>query len=598
MGRLHRIGIVTQRIMRVGFVGETPQSPRLETQKARRRLLLNSTRINPFHLLFNSCPPRHTSTCGSKAYGVRFLATRTPLTSWAPGVGLLADDLSWQDQRLKELRDTIELWANILRSWDVTGTPLMEFQACIDHEDACSILHDFLKGKAPSTLRKRARSIMQLAEWVEKQGFGLPCSESIIYSFLRSLRVDGASSSKMQAILEAVRFCHFVLGITGFADTCTSRRCRGVCMADKIRPVGQASPLSVKELEVLHKYLADGEDPWDAVAAGTILLAVYSRARWADLMHTEAWVIDVDESGSPAYLECRVQVHKTISSANNRFRMLPLVAPAFGVTNDNWVEQYLRARRRVGLKPPPANCLLPAPNGDGAPCVRPVETGEITLWLRGLLQTPADSERRISSHSMKATCLSFAAKWGLPVQDRLILGYHSTHCRMAITYARDVSAPQMRMLEEILDAIRGGHFAPDLPRSMRRTSMTADVNKAIGVSGSLPVKIEMVDSESEPGSRGEEPATESDSSAPSEDHPAALYLEERPPESQGRYTSWQHSKSRVWHLMYSHNKKVFLCGRCVGAFHKQEEGRLPLGASRCRMCFKVAKDTAQTPTTD
>ena len=32
-------------------------------------------------------------------------------------------------------------------------------------------------------------------------------------------------------------------------------------------------------------------------------------------MHTESWVIDLDENGGAAYLECRVGVHKTITSA-------------------------------------------------------------------------------------------------------------------------------------------------------------------------------------------------------------------------------------------------------------------------------------------
>ena len=59
------------------------------------------------------------------------------------------------------------------------------------------------------------------------------------------------------------------------------------------------------------------------------------------------------------------------------------------------------------------------------------------MWLRLLIgeeKTRHDSLRQISSHSMKATMLSYAAKRGYSHQDRLSLGHHVHPYQMADVY--------------------------------------------------------------------------------------------------------------------------------------------------------------------
>ena len=80
--------------------------------------------------------------------------------------------------------------------------------------------------------------------------------------------------------------------------------------------------------------------------------------------------------------------------------------------------------------------------------------------------------------------------------DRLILGYRAGNASMAITYARDAAAPQMRILDEVLEAIRDGKFLPDLPRGLRvaqttRTQGSAPVQPPVE---QPPVKVEVEDS--------------------------------------------------------------------------------------------------------
>ena len=68
----------------------------------------------------------------------------------------------------------------------------------------------------------------------------------------------------------------------------------------------------------------------------------------------------------------------------------------------------------------------------------------------GYQETDEDlSSRKVTSHSMKCTMLSYCAKYGVPTLDRLILGYHTGNAS---------TAPQMRILDEVLEAIRDGKF--------------------------------------------------------------------------------------------------------------------------------------------
>ena len=71
---------------------------------------------------------------------------------------------------------------------------------------------------------------------------------------------------------------------------------------------------------------------------------------------------------------------------------------------------------------------------------------------------PLDLQRKkVSSHSLKCTMLSFAAKRGLSVPDRLMLGYHSSQMHMAMVYSRDGAAASLLLLEGLIDEIAKGN---------------------------------------------------------------------------------------------------------------------------------------------
>ena len=97
-------------------------------------------------------------------------------------------------------------------------------------------------------------------------------------------------------------------------------------------------------------------------------------------------------------------------------------------------------------------CLIPAPDSEGKPLRRALESDEAGCWLRLLLgekHSRSESSRAVSSHSLKATMLSFAAKRGYSHPDRLSLAHHVHPYQMADVHARDAAARDLRLLDAL-----------------------------------------------------------------------------------------------------------------------------------------------------
>jgi len=99
----------------------------------------------------------------------------------------------------------------------------------------------------------------------------------------------------------------------------------------------------------------------------------------------------------------------------------------------------------------------------------PLTAGEASKWLRSLLGLKYDvndSHSKISSHSLKRTLLSWCSKYGMPREDRAILGYHvQPGVSTLMHYSRDEQAAPLRKAHAMLDDIRSGLFDPDNTRS-------------------------------------------------------------------------------------------------------------------------------------
>ena len=198
--------------------------------------------------------------------------------------------------------------------------------------------------------------------------------------------------------------------------------------------------------------------------------AIYSRSRASDLKVCELWDLDLQdtkESGK-GFVECVTRNHKTARQTAQQAVPMPLIAPANGLGSIAWGPIWVQTAAECGLSfPREKGPVLPAPLVDGGWMSRSVTSEELSAWLRSILERGGFDVSEISSHSLKHTTLSWAAKWGMDKYIRTLLGHHSTGGKSLDTYARDVLAPALLEYEEMLRQVRIGSFAPDVSRSGR-----------------------------------------------------------------------------------------------------------------------------------
>ena len=166
------------------------------------------------------------------------------------------------------------------------------------------------------------------------------------------------------------------------------------------------------------------------------------------------------------WIEGSVSKSKTAMGARARL-LLPLLAPCVYLETP-WIPQWLEARISLGLSVKGAidkGSLIPHFGEDGVPTGNAMSSQQITKWLRGILAEVSPDSSRLSSHSLKATGLTWAASAGVAIDTRRLLAHHvHDSARSTETYSRDVLAPAARIFEEVLLAIRDGDFVPDNPR--------------------------------------------------------------------------------------------------------------------------------------
>ncbi len=285
--------------------------------------------------------------------------------------------------------------------------------------------------KSPDTLRKRFLSMKAYSDWcsVELQQGWLPLRETQAWHYIKHLKDTGAPATRATSFMEAVRFCWYVIGIDGGDEIQSSLRAKGLSSQLFItkRPWRPADLLSIKEVLKLHSVLSSSEHNLvDRVIVGHLLHLLYVRARWSDLFSVRNGVVDRLHT----FFELETQIHKSAKGADSKSKLLPLVCPCVGIDGKDWVEQYLAVRHESGLEMPGScdACMLPAPSGsDMEPwSTRPLSSEEGARFLRKILDAPKTSERRLSSHSLKSTAISWTAKYGLNFEARALLARHSS----------------------------------------------------------------------------------------------------------------------------------------------------------------------------
>ena len=168
------------------------------------------------------------------------------------------------------------------------------------------------------------------------------------------------------------------------------------------------------------------------------------------------------------YIQADVSRSKTSYSLERKVRFLSMVAPIYGLHPDSWALAYMKLLDEHGPERGSNKPLLPVrvADGWGQLPASPESGGKI---LRSILyQSGCDvaKVKLLGTHSLKATALSWCAKFGLERVTRATLGYHASGRQgTELIYGRDNIAAPLRDLERVILEVAMKRFFPDSTRS-------------------------------------------------------------------------------------------------------------------------------------
>ena len=386
---------------------------------------------------------------------------------------------SFEEDRLHKSLLAVRKWRLIL-SHNFTATSigremLNELELGADDVFIDNMLVDVFGVKSPSTLLKRASSILKYLTWFTESydGYAFPLRERTVYDYIRFLESSGGAPTAATSFRESLVFCKHIMGLESADDIISSRRITGAAqrLFSNKRTLQQAPVLKVSTVAYLEKVCATASELMDAYLAGILLICIYGRCRWSDIAHLQA--CDLSDE---AFIEMTTTTHKTSITEVRKTTLMPIAVPTVGITEHNWYRHWSEAASllRVDLEQVPLGALMCAPKNASEFTKRPLTSSEASAWMRGLLKE-IEPDTNIRSHSLKCTVLSWCAKAGLTREVREILGRHSSGTKStSAIYSRDLQAGPLRKLVTLLKKIRLKVFDPDASRSGRWLPQPAD----------------------------------------------------------------------------------------------------------------------------
>ena len=207
------------------------------------------------------------------------------------------------------------------------------------------------------------------------------------------------------------------------------------------------------------------------VIAGFLRFCIGSRCRVGDATRiAQEPTIDLNHKTGRGYIDVTAHITKRSQVRLETSRMgVEITSHTWGLCQDDWAQQWLEARREAGLDAVTDGTLMPSVGPDGfIPEVR-MQTDEAAIHLREILiewGIPIEEAALYTSHSLKATTLSWCAKMGVPFKARRMLGYHAKSSeKSTLCYSRDAMAWPLRHLGKALQLIADGFSDPDTTRS-------------------------------------------------------------------------------------------------------------------------------------
>ena len=382
--------------------------------------------------------------------------------------------IKWDDcKEVKRSRALARLQKFFLEKPEVTGlgrTLMADILSLQSEEYISSVVADVFMHKSTRALDKRAASLTHFALFCKLNYHSpLPISEQLVYRYMKEQ--CSTSARKAQQFREALNFCIDTLQLDGVHEATSSPRVKGFCFRAALRkmPLKQADVLTVLMVAALERILmTEGEYIPDRVFAGHCVFNTHGRLRWSDSQAALCCELDEGLDGD-GFLQAKSLDSKTSNTADKKRTFLPLTALLSGITTKCWAQVWLSVRASAGLEFGEGQVPMQSVTASGEFSGFPLEPGDASKWLRELLRRAGFTEsqvKNISSHSLKATALSWAAKYGVPRELRQILGYHIVAgSASALHYSRDEQAYPLSQLQIVYEEIRAGNFNPDSTRS-------------------------------------------------------------------------------------------------------------------------------------
>lgn len=400
---------------------------------------------------------------------------KVPSASITEKVVRKTDNSSFVDERRKKRQDVVTAWWSLLcDNMDASAVGRkVSVEAPLDDISgyARAVIDASFAVKSANTLQKRLYAMRSFRSWCEEQGklTWLPIKERDAWEYVRYLDYHEAAPTKASSFVEACRFCWYILGLSGCDAVEHSLRVRGLTsqLHCRKRPWRPADVLTTAEVMRLHAVLMDSSQALaDRVVCGHLLHLLYSRSRWSDLVNVANLYIDPDQR----YIELDARSHKGARNCDTKSRLLPVVGPCQGIHEVPWVLAYMEVRKACGL-PDPVDVempMLPAPlDAEGTVWgKRYMTSNEGTCFLREVLGIEKSHIRRISTHSMKSTAISWCSKFGLNEDAKALLARRQSAVKNPqALYSRDLLSTVLRSFDQVIGAIRTGVFFPDRSRS-------------------------------------------------------------------------------------------------------------------------------------
>lgn len=528
--------------------------------------------------------------------------------------------VSWPAQQAGIRHKSLQTWRTIIEenlNSTILGQQLhqMALNSATESQLA-ECIEDAFAQKKSSTLVKRGASLLKYLIWHRTlMGIsGLPLTELRAYEYLKTLQSKGAPTAPA-SFMSSVNFSLYFLKLDGAKEIAESARIRGVVFSStkRKRLRNPSRRLLVDEVASLEHQSVTSKCMFDRYACLFFLNCCFARSRYTGMCHANSILDDLDEFDE-GFIEAPTLNAKIQAISDKASFLLPLVAPATGVTGLKWGALFMKERRIQGLDK--MKYILPTPGVDGNWIDEPTSVGDAAKWLRDLLQQAGHKNlESVATHSLKATPLSWAAKWGSPLPLRSLLGYHiSGEVTSTLTYSRDSQAAPLRELIEIITAIREKRFMPDLSRSGRIFSGTqrqSTTIPAVSVRSDNPGKeiqnhsqgdVECIDDpyileqapdqDSELGLKAvSDSNTSSDSESDSESSVDETMVKELSstrkslPLDLDGLLPYVHKRSAVLHCRLVDHTKL-KCGRLLTSTYTKSSWDQTLKILRCAQCFR------------